>query len=271
MPETFPSDIQDLISNMLCVNVRDRMTIEQIKAHRAFRSGLPGTYIVPSPIPVVAYARRFDAIEDQYVKVLRHIGYDSEQVIIEELTSDTHSMAKVFYAMCQGTGALQNLPWPQTNPNGSQYGLPNEAFDVSPQMRPMGDFNPVDPFHRRPRIQEMSAPETSFSLAQRPVWAPVFTQAGLQIRETIEGIPAPVEALFNLVQLSLSQLGCEYFHPNQLQIIARSRGIEQYLCLNVEFVSPESMNLIVSASEDIDRQIWEVLANIASELKGAES
>jgi serine/threonine protein kinase len=267
MPDAFSSDIRDLISKMLCVNVCDRITIEQIKAHQAFRSRLPPTYIVPSPIPVVAWARRIpsDAIKDQYIRVLRHIGYDSDQVIIEELTSSTHSMAKVFYAMCEGTAALQNLPWQQTNSTRSPYGLPNEAFDGSAQI---GDFNPEDPFHRRPRLEDISPPPTSFSPAERPSWAPVFTQPGLQIRQTIEGIPAPVEALFNLLQLALSRLGYEYFHPNQLQIIARSSDMEQYLSLNVEFVGPESMKLIVSASQDIDGQIGEALANIVGDLRG---
>jgi hypothetical protein len=208
-----------------------------------------------------------DAIVDDFVKVLHDIGYESDQVIIGELTSDELSMAKVFYAMCQGNAAFQNLPWTQTDAPGSQYGLPNEAFDVSPQMRPMRDFNPVDPFHRRPRIQEMSAPETSFSLAQRPAWAPVFTQAGLQIRDTFEGIPGGVEVLLTSLQHTLTELKYEYFHPNQLQIIARSPATQQVLCLDVEFMSPESVKLITSVSGDADEVLWSVLPDVVRDVK----
>ena len=40
MPSAFPDDVKDLISRMLQVDPDKRLTIEQIKHHKVFRTGL---------------------------------------------------------------------------------------------------------------------------------------------------------------------------------------------------------------------------------------
>ena len=51
MPD-LPEDVQDLITRMLAVSTDDRVTIEGIKSHPAFRIGLPDEYKLPKPLPV---------------------------------------------------------------------------------------------------------------------------------------------------------------------------------------------------------------------------
>jgi hypothetical protein len=276
MPDAFPPDIRDLIQNMLCVDVTKRINIEGIKSHEAFRRSLPGGYVIPTPIPVVTFRTpiALDAIDDRTIQLLLHIGYEAEEIIKHELTSDRHAMAKVFYAMMNGTVGPDLLPWPGSATNGVKAVVPSEAFDMSPKLTPMADINTVDPFHRRPRVtHEQSAPESSFSLAKPATWAPVFAPETVEIREVFEGIPGPVELLMTLVQEALAEMNYQQFHPNQLRIVARRPNANQYLSLDVEFRSPESVNLLANVSGDVRKdelsQIWGILANIAADRKAA--
>jgi BR serine/threonine kinase len=273
MPEGIPGPLQDLIARLLCVDVSKRIRLSEIKAHEAFRIGLPGQYSIPRPIPVFERARSIgpEEIDEKIVAVLQHLGYESADALKQELTGETPSMAKVFYAMCQGADAPENLPWSSSGSDG-RFGLPIDPFAMSPEQRPMAIMNPVDPFHRRPRPELTPIPPDSFSVAVKATWAPSFSEAREPNREVFEGIPPPVENLLVELQTVLPDNGYEYFHPNQFEIIARNPQLQVYIALAVEFQAPDSMNLVAKMSgEGRDGAVWMAIAAIVRQLQAPET
>jgi BR serine/threonine kinase len=98
MPRIFSPPMQKLISEILTVSVRDRLTLSQIKSHPAFRIGLPRESILP-----VAVMTKVDhgpvpraKIKRDFIATLRDIGYPSDEAVIRELSSNGFAMAKVF-------------------------------------------------------------------------------------------------------------------------------------------------------------------------------
>lgn len=148
MPADLPHDIQDLISKMLIVDPKDRITIKAIKNHPAFRIGLPPKYIVPTPLAIPHIHAPIDRsqIDLSVVSVLKQIGYNNDDDVISELTSEKHNMAKVFFHMLKREFSPVSLPWPSDKENLSMtsapsfdsLSIPPDAFEFSPTQIPIG-------------------------------------------------------------------------------------------------------------------------------------
>lgn len=133
---------------MLVVDPKDRITIKDIKAHPAFRIGLPSKYIIPTPLAIPHIHAPIDQsqIDISVISVLRQIGYNSDEDVISELTSEKHSMAKVFFHMLKREFSPVNLPWPSDKisliePSAQSFdslSIPPDAFEFSPTQLPIG-------------------------------------------------------------------------------------------------------------------------------------
>lgn len=112
MPE-FPSDIINLIQNLLVVDPNGRLTIEQIKEHPAFRRNLDPLYVLPTPIPDVTTLHQVDlsSIPIEIKKVLVQMGFTDEEELNNQLKSPDATMAKSFVAMLTAQLDLDLLPW----------------------------------------------------------------------------------------------------------------------------------------------------------------
>jgi BR serine/threonine kinase len=265
MPEHISAPIQDLISRMLCVDVGRRITIEEIKAHAAFRGAMPPDYVIPSPASALTFTQPvpLEAIDDGIVNLLLDIGYESRDIIVSELTSNEHSIAKVFYMMYRKDQFMECLPWPSSSAKSSKSAFPNEAFSTSPEeSTTIPVINPADPFYRRIRQEDVPT-EGSFSLAQCAPWAPHFAPANHPVNEKFENLCVPVETVMRGAQQVLIANGYEYIHPNQFQIWARNLGNGEFLCLDVEQRGEQQLALIASAPPDSkgDDQIIAALRN----------
>jgi serine/threonine protein kinase len=93
----FPAEVRELIARILAVNPASRFSIKQIKAHPAFRIGLPEDYELPEPLPMPPCRQAFacDGLPESIVSELRAIGYDDGQ-LINELSSSDSTEAKLF-------------------------------------------------------------------------------------------------------------------------------------------------------------------------------
>jgi BR serine/threonine kinase len=101
MPDIFPPDLRDLISQMLEVDVDERIKLADIKRHPIFRLGLPPDYILPSPSSIAIIPAEIDiaALRADFLTILKSIGYKSDDDILNELQSSGNSNAKMFYQM----------------------------------------------------------------------------------------------------------------------------------------------------------------------------
>jgi len=144
---SLPYDIQDLISRMLTVSVADRITMDQIKAHKAFHLGLPDGYQLPKPLPLPYNIDPIDLnkVDTTLLNILHSIGYQNDQQIKDELTAPGQTMAKVFCLMYNRLVTLQ-IPWPEISTDDQ---IPEDAFMMTPKAVTMispGSAN--DPFFR---------------------------------------------------------------------------------------------------------------------------
>lgn len=113
IPNTVDPDFQDLIRHIFVVDPRKRFTIEQIKAHPAFRMDVPPDYILPSPFPLPHLSKpiQIGADEEYYVQCLQQIGFNDVDELKKLLTSSTPNMAKVFYFMLTERKNIDSIPW----------------------------------------------------------------------------------------------------------------------------------------------------------------
>lgn len=132
---------------MLVVDPKERITIKAIKSHPAFRIGLPPKYIVPTPLEIPPIHSPIDKsqIDLSVISVLKQIGYNNDEDVMSELTSEKHNMAKVFFHMLKHEFSPVSLPWPsdKTDLTGASaqsldsLSIPPDFFEFSP-TQPIG-------------------------------------------------------------------------------------------------------------------------------------
>ena len=113
IPSNVSDNLKDLICKMLKVDPSERLTIEQIKQHPAFRIGLKENCLIPNPISKFIFNEPILNYNMNAVKAVKNIGYESEQQVIDEITSKNTTSSKVFYKMLCGElyDNLDSLPW----------------------------------------------------------------------------------------------------------------------------------------------------------------
>ncbi|EAX94743.1 CAMK family protein kinase [Trichomonas vaginalis G3] len=111
MPD-FPAVIKDLVAKMLCVNPECRITIEQIKHHKAFRIGLPQFYTPPLPFPMPDMSQpvSIDDLTPEVKETMITIGFTPEE-LNEQLSLTGCNTAKSFYSILTQTQAIESFPW----------------------------------------------------------------------------------------------------------------------------------------------------------------
>jgi BR serine/threonine kinase len=257
MPAPFDPDIVDLISKMLCVDVNRRFTIEDVKHHSAFQVGLPQGYIVPTPIPIVPWPApiELDQSHANFLELMIAIGYASEEAVLAELQSETHTQAKTFWRMWNGSTAVEDFPWRETE-------IPpvfaEEAFIHTPKAFAQSGRN-SDPFGRRAGFvapEQLQSPESISSVSQRIGWtSPGVAPAAEQLFENI-AVPLPV--LMHRVQACLVDQGFDFFHPNDLEIVTRGTPAGTVLIVRIlaEWESEQTILLrvasLVGREQDFD-------------------
>ena len=227
----FPSAIQDLIRKMLTVDPSKRITIDDIKAHPAFRAGLSPLYVVPSPIPFPSLSPAVDpsSLSRDVLDVLSHIGFSSDE-LSAQLKSADPTPAKVFLSMVNRTLDLESLPWEHAH-----SGPPQPADGATP-VDAASDIGGNRIGNRtfaagRPRMVPVS-PSEAYSLAARPEWAlgeaPVSEVLG-EMQVEVSG--QTTWSIFARAQAALGVAQCRWLHPDPVTMLVRSSGGSLYMSL----------------------------------------
>jgi BR serine/threonine kinase len=244
MPD-FPPSIQNLISLMLTVDPSQRISVAGIKAHEAFRIGIVSpAYVLPTPLPLPLIRDPIDAraLDAGVVSVLRGIGFSSDEEIAGEFATVGASMGKVFYSMLCAR-SVDSYPWEADAAAASPLA---EAFIASPDDR---FANPaVDAFGRgRARRVSASTPGSPYSLAEPAPWADVSSSiAGEMKADVVQpcvGIALPLDVLVCKMQGMLTQIGFQWFHPDDFTIAARAGDRQTFLVVKVSRESSESLHM----------------------------
>ena len=146
--------LKDLIGRMLLINPQERITIDQIKQHPAFRIGLPDSYVVPTPLPIPSITEPIDVntLDPTVLSTILEIGFANKDELIAEFSREGHSMAKVFYSMLTSNVTLESMPWSncliKEHPSEAylqspQNSLPYSASPGSPEVNLIGSLGPI--------------------------------------------------------------------------------------------------------------------------------
>lgn len=304
LPEEIPHEIQDLISRILVVDPQKRITIQEIKHHPAFSIGLPPHYIMPTPLMIPDILEPIDPsiIDSGILSILNHVGYEKEEDAIADLSSDKHSMAKVFFQMLNNTFSLENLPWES---DVTEHNLPvqdtisQDVFQFSPDLVLMpgnepknpspnhnknitmsisGDLqnNEEPPEFRKKKFQGVSSPY-SYSLAYKSSWGsiePKIDESQLDLTkpnetETFQHLTPPVENVFETVQQLLIQLGYEFFQIDELTIYSRRPDVKLYVTFHAAFTHEDCISLTVNKwNTGIDEAFSQLISQLTASLVG---
>jgi BR serine/threonine kinase len=249
MPDAFSGEIRDLVANILVVDPAERITIDAIKAHPAFRMGLPPNYELPRPICPLT-GGPIDPVEAPVglLQSLLAIGY-SQREIDRELLSEGRTTAKVFYEMYReriaGRPSLGSLPW--AKPNAALgAGL---AVSVTPLVRSpcvYGDDGPVpdgEVFDRRDYYGGSASPDYFSAAAEIPAGAAL---PPLDVDHfTLLAIAAPLPDLMELVRAFLTHNGFERLHPTDVQFLARQVALNLVVVIGVRFVRGAGRQVLI--------------------------
>jgi BR serine/threonine kinase len=252
MPESFPSDVRDLIARMLELDPAKRITIEGIKAHGAFLMGLPEHYKLPTPLSVPTRDELDPSmVSSDLIRILRGIGYESDEEIIQELQADAKTNAKVFFEMyCEritGDAFIDMLPWEEGLPATTKPVDP--GLDSSPRLFPQNGnvtLTADDPFFRRkyPEPASITSPDQPRSLAQKVEyeWA---GPAGPENTFGFVDIVIPLPVLMQAIQVFLTDLQFAWYHQSDLEFLAKKKQADLVVKLEVRYVRENALELTV--------------------------
>lgn len=220
----FPAPIQDLIRKMLTVDVNQRITIEEIKAHPCFRFQIDPEYVIPTPLPFAEYGVPIDitTLSDDVLEVLNQIGFTNTEELTEQLETTENTMAKIFVKMLTTGCDLEQLPW-----EDAYSGPPKPLIDPSVITTSEESNFPAQPMtDALHRFKENPIPQQSiemYSVANRPDWA-LNETPGTEVfeEESIETYGIRNWAIMCQLQKLLGDMNFQWFHPDPLTIFART-------------------------------------------------
>ena len=252
----FSEPAKDLISQLLTLDPSKRITIPQIKQHPFFRMNLPDDYVTPTPIPFPNFIEPIDpsTVSPEIIDILRKIGYNDDDELAMDFASPTHSSAKVFYHMLTTRVSFDQLDWSLSVDANAQRPA-EEQIMLDPQNQAY-TMSGNDPFHRDSKSFSPQSYDAGNSLADRPDWSVPDTQQSMDIIQTYEikinGIT--ITELMRLVQITVRNLGMQWFFPDDFTILSRiDQGggyvIFQSSCLQSEIDTLLTLQLFQGSTE----------------------
>lgn len=255
MPD-FPPDIKDLISRMLQVDPQKRITIEQIKHHKAFRIDLPKRYTIPTPLPKYT---RIDPIDPAQVDpavmlALKDIGIPEDQ-IPSLLQQKEFNQAKYFCHILTQKISLDKLPWSVMEEDKPES-VDDSAFLIQ-NPTPIGaNFNITqrDPFNRRKSYSESNS-MVVYSLIDKTDYVEQEFVMPEGSSNTINDISIQLEIVFGQIQSRLLEKGFDWFYPNDLTLYAHRENVDPlaYYVIQAHYQNDQLFNLTVKVQGDSSR------------------
>ena len=247
-----PPDLQDLVSKMLIVDPNQRIKIEDIKAHRAFRWELPEQYVLPTPLPSPVKSDPIDpsTIDPDIMNALHQIGYIDDAELYKDLVAQGHTMAKVFYRMLTADMSLDALPWFSQQEN---VYTATDAYMLMPlSSNGSGSLELPNGFsYGTSYSEQVSLPSVPSQLLTYDIVQPFI------------GIRLPWEVLMTNMQGFLTAQDFQWFHPDDYTLISRRAEDLMYLIVKLEHGEEETVNMRICfwhASQEAIQMILEILA-----------
>lgn len=257
MPD-FPNDVKDLVARLLTVEEDKRITIEQIKHHKAFHIGLPKYYTVPLPFPLPDINKPVpikDTPED-ILDTLRKIGF-SEDEIVEELESEESNAAKSFWAILAQRVSVDRLPWCEEISNK------NDDADKFSNDHPIFNENLTskDPFFRLQRFSgslcSLESPITS--IVETAMWSPETSKSMKAIESVALDIKAPVEECIAMLQKEYSNKSIDWLFPDDEVIFTRKKDTYAYVYVTESSIDTSVVNIeYITGVSEVFSQIVEI-------------
>lgn len=256
MPPEFHPDLKDLIQRMITVDVTQRITLEQIKKHKAFLMGMPRFYALPTPISLSSLSAPIDprTLNDPIFETLKRIGITKEEVI-EEISSDTSNQVKMFIDLIQQKTHLDDLPWETAAHEAADNGENTENFldgEVAIGDLPIGEV--IGSFSDFPQ-----------SLAVRPNWFPSTPIMEFELVDVFGPSPLPLCQVMSEIQGLFAQASLPFFHPNDMVLISKYSN-DTFIRVEAEInemritVTVKTVGPSASLSQQVTNKIGELIA-----------
>lgn len=233
MPNLHP-DIQDLLSKILTVDPKQRITLEQIKVHPAFRIGMVPMYKCPSPIPLPKNLPtfKFEDLSKEVVSILENLGYETEEKIKEELTSEENTICKAFCYMVHKVISFDEIKW--------EGGADEETDDIEEDNQLMIDSEPVvaSSLKLQPQLVKRenndinsSMSVTMYSVVDKGMFGDFNANWGTteDSKEIIINNMEP-ERLMKEIQDKLTELSVLWAYPDDFTFYIRVPGSADIIC-----------------------------------------
>jgi len=238
----FPPDIQNLVECMLTVDPNARISLAQIKQHPAFRIGYGSkAYILPTPLPIPLLVDPIpvESIPEPVLSALRQIGFTDDDELRRDLESAEGSMVKVFYHMLT-KNPRDSVPWESSS---SPPALP---LDVSVMIEGETIIE-GDEVQSAPSTKPSSP--VSWSLPdERGRWTDVSkSEVTGELTQPYVDIFMPLDELLARIQAMLTELGIQWFHPDDFTVLARKadRSIDLMIMIKQQAAGYFSMDVHV--------------------------
>lgn len=268
MPD-LSDDLRDLISRMLEVDPERRIKMQEIKEHPAFRDSLPRNYLCPTPLPVRTSTEPVDVenMDTAIMNILKGIGYESDEEIVNELTKPADSPAKMFYQMFKGTMAVESLPWDAEDIQ--QFAPSDEAYLMSPNA--VGGHMATDEFGRMRKVpMDIASPETR-SFAQPAQWDFAVPTAEIDAQHAFVDIQLDLALLMSILQNYFNNHGFRWFHQDDMSMIVKFSSTDFFVSFRASYASEEILSLEAEMIAGNRNEFEELCAQIQGEIDTAMS
>ena len=232
MPECRNEQIKDLISHILVVDVDQRYTIDQIKAHPAFSMHLPLGYQIPTPLHAPNITKPIETDDKKFFTLLKNIGFESDEIIKEELSSSETTAAKIFYYMYTQRRLIKSLPW-------SDKIMRNAPRPLEPFLISADDIGLPSQYAH---IGSPMGPPSSLyaSFKDSTPWVLPSSDAleddddGAIVRNYLSNVYSVKQMeLVAEMQSELGEQGYNYFFPNDIMLIVHRNEQDSYFTITM--------------------------------------
>jgi BR serine/threonine kinase len=245
---SFAPDVQDLIRKMLTVEPKQRIHIDQIKLHPAFRRGLDSSYKLPSPLPFAPFTDPINiaSLTPDVLHALNQIGFRDRSELANQLQSRENPMAKVFVGLLLKTTDLEQLPW-----ETAYSGVGESPEPIDPSMFEIGS---VHLSKSKPVAIGESASMGSCSFDALPVWSEISTLSSEAVATAkFETSATTIWLVMATLQHGLARLPLLWFHPNPRFILVRTLDANAYYSITAEPHRQTDVTItIISHKGDVD-------------------
>jgi BR serine/threonine kinase len=231
MPGSFPADIKELIGRMLEVDPAKRITIAEIKQTDAFRRGIPLAYVYPTPLPlpVLHDAIRLEDLDEELRDVFRQLGYDSDEDLRADLTTEKHTIAKNFYRILKSDISWDSFDWTFSSPNP---GVIESASNFT--FTPGGaSFGWGSSFGKATMFASAGDSVTGSMLQTRLICSDGSPNSDRSSQEIYFSVP--LEWMMMAVQDFLTRRKFAWFHPDESTLLSRRIDPQMDIELRSEF------------------------------------